>query len=343
MSSKMATRLTGAVAGVEKLDGSVHELQRQMTVMRENYNEMKKELETVKIQLVEVENNLESVTEELATLREESEQAKMGEEEDDNEDGGEGTSFRRGNATKSPGWAVKIASNVRKEMMEELDVKINDSTQGLKAEIESVKGNMATPPAVSFASVVQKDILEQMDKRIESSVGAKLTTMNKQVEKLTVNSDKERRAKNIIVTGYTERKEQDIQKRKHSDLKFANDMLTHMGVDNVTIEEIVRLGKYVEAAPHPRAMRITVSKESDKWKIIGKNKELRKATGDLASVYVHPDLNKEDRDKDKALVQELKDKKLAHPGKNWMISRGKIKERGGPARTAGATMGPVSV
>ena len=80
-------------------------------------------------------------------------------------------------------------------------------------------------------------------------------------------------------------------------------------------------------------MRLTVSKESDKWAIITKGKELRSATGDLSMVFVQPDLNKEDRGIQTALVKELKDKRRDEPGKNWVIYRGKVKEKKDSAET----------
>ena len=204
-------------------------------------------------------------------------------------------------------------------------------TKEIKEELEKVKGNMATPTAggsgdasPSFSDAIKKD-MEKMEKKLEKSVVAKLTTVTKKVEKLTENTEKERRAKNIIVSGAPDRKERDFQKRKDSDLKFAKELLAHLELEDVVIEETLRLGAYNEDATYPRMLRITVSKESDKWRIIGKSKGLSRAPGDLTHVFVHPDLNKDDREKDKKLVQELKAKRLADKTKNYIIYRGRVK------------------
>ena len=101
-------------------------------------------------------------------------------------------------------------------------------------------------------------------------------------------------------------------------------MLAHMGLsDDVTVEEIVRLGKYDTGSKYPHVLRVQVTNERQKWKVVGKGTSLR-GSAIFPMVFVKPDLNEDDRKKDKELVEELKHKRENETTKNWVIRRGRV-------------------
>ena len=187
-------------------------------------------------------------------------------------------------------------------------------------------GATGRPSYAELVSSVNKELMEKVDDKIKDS----FKDVKKKVEKLVENDDKERRAKNFVLMGVPEVEEKDTTKRRAGEHKFVKDMLAHMGHDDddVKIEEFTRLGKY-ELNKHPRVLRVTVASEKEKWKVVGKGQTLRNST-DFSRVFVQPDLNQEDRKKEKELVAELKDKRKNDTSKNWAIKRGKVVGRTKP-------------
>ena len=96
---------------------------------------------------------------------------------------------------------------------------------------------------------------------------------------------------------------------------------------DIKVEEIVRLGKYNEKATYPRVIRLTVGNEDEKWQLIGQSKHLRLANGDMSKMYINPDLNKDEREAQKTLIDEIKKKRLDNPTKKYIIRKGKVREK----------------
>ena len=209
--------------------------------------------------------------------------------------------------------------------------------QNLKDEIQAVKTEISEMATVfstgggneseSFAQRVKRNIADSVETKFRETIGDKLNTVDKKITKISNDSDRDRRAKNFILLGVKEEKEEDRTVRTTKENRFVTDMLKHLGLNEATtIEDITRLGRFDEARKHPRALRVTVATETQKWKIIGQGKYLANMTTNN-KVFVQPDLTSDEREKEKQLINELRERRAKDTSKNWMIRRGRIIER----------------
>ena len=107
---------------------------------------------------------------------------------------------------------------------------------------------------------------------------------------------------------------------------------------DVTVEEITRLVKFDEESSRPRAMRVSVLSETQRWKVIGRGKSLATMGSPHNKIFIQPDMNKEERQKEKQLIEELREKRDKDSSKNWYIRRGRVIER--RKKAAEETAGP---
>ena len=283
------------------------ELAAAQTVMRDELIELTKELKFSRDQIVEV--------------KEKFAQLEKREEEREKE------------------WNDKM-EQIEKEWKEDRDElkKLKATTpQNLKDEIQTMKNEvseMATALSAgggneteSFAQRLKKNIENKVETEVKKTIGDQLNTVDKKITKISKATDRDRRSKNFIILGVKEEKEEDRSVRKTNENRFVTDMLKHLGLYGATtVEDFTRLGRFDEGRKYPRALRVTVATESQKWKIIGQGKHLANM-GTTSRVFIQPDLTSDEREKEKQLINELKDRRAKDTSKNWMIRRGKVIEK----------------
>ena len=91
------------------------------------------------------------------------------------------------------------------------------------------------------------------------------------------------------------------------------------------IEKVIRLGK-INTENKPRPLLVKLKNKIDKYRLLGKAKNLKYCRDELKKVIVAPDLTLKEREHDRKLRNELKQKREAGEN-NWFIHRGELKQR----------------
>ncbi len=110
--------------------------------------------------------------------------------------------------------------------------------------------------------------------------------------------------------------------------------------EEVSIEENARLGK-VNIGNLPRLLKIKVKTADIKWKILKNAAKLNEGTNvtdPRKKIYVNLDYTKKEREVNKALRTELRNKSPEERSK-YIIKNGKLIPKDGPAEAGGATGG----
>ena len=94
------------------------------------------------------------------------------------------------------------------------------------------------------------------------------------------------------------------------------------------IQEVVRLGKHRNAQQvKPRPLLVKFKNSWVKWQVLKNAKNLKRAdVEEFKNIFIVPDLTREQREWDKKLREELKNKKDAGE-EGWYIKRGELCKR----------------
>jgi hypothetical protein len=157
---------------------------------------------------------------------------------------------------------------------------------------------------------------------VETVVAAKMTKDQEEADEIR------KRRTSIIVPGLTEPSGINSEERKANDESNLLNMLHEINCDDVSIEEVIRLGrKDDDPTAKPRPIKLVISSEEQKDKIIRLAKNLkRKGDKGLDKIFIHQDLTPSQRETRSQLVKEMKARKAAGE-KNLIINKGKIVER----------------
>ena len=79
-----------------------------------------------------------------------------------------------------------------------------------------------------------------------------------------------------------------------------------------------------------RPLLVRVGSEEEKWSILRRNTQLRKVEK-YRKVFIGKDMNREDREEDRRMREDLKRARASQPNYEWRIRNGRV-ERGGLVR-----------
>ena len=192
----------------------------------------------------------------------------------------------------------------RLKKLEDRPVVIEEVQQRLEHKVDQLRSNMEEPVALAVQGALQEDKTEELEI--------------------------ERRKANVIVHGVPESEADDSEQRKDDDLTVLAAMFQEVRTENVTVENVVRLGKKAaDPTQHPRPMKVVLDSAESKISLLKNAKNLReKQEGGWSKVFIHQDLTPKQREARKPLVVELKERK-ANGEKDLIIYNGKVvKKRG---------------
>jgi len=154
---------------------------------------------------------------------------------------------------------------------------------------------------------------------VHDAVREKLQEDNKEVE------DIHRRSTNVIIHGLREIPQEDREIRTRDEADQLQDMLHAIKCDDVSVQNMVRLGRYDSSQQTPRPMKVVLASDQQSNKILSLSKNLY---GDRVyeKVYIQQDLTIKQREKRRELVRELKQRK-AQGEANLIIVHDKIVTR----------------
>ncbi len=163
-----------------------------------------------------------------------------------------------------------------------------------------------------------------MDKEIEDLVEAKVQ------ETVAEMQEKEKRKLNLVIFNLPESQGVSKEEVKENDTKsiqnIVNSILPETEAKEIKIKDPVRLGP-ANLGKKPRILKFSVNSEEAKNSII-KNavKVNKKETANKDKVYINPDYTNKERDLNKKLRQELKER-IGKGEENLVIRNWKVVER----------------
>jgi len=195
----------------------------------------------------------------------------------------------------------KLVEN-RLKKLEERPTVIEETQERIELKVDQLKRNM-DEPMVQVVQGALEGVLQQ-DKEEEMEI--------------------ERRKKNVIVHGVSEPQAADADQRVEEDLTVLAAMFHEVGVDELKVESVARLGKRNEDAEHPRPMKVVLDCEEGKVKLLRNAKKLEDKTGRRLDEGVYPSgSNTKAKGSKKTTVVELKQGK-ANGEKDLIIFNGKV-------------------
>lgn len=179
-----------------------------------------------------------------------------------------------------------------------------------------------------------KDILKQLQDKMECF---KTEIMKEIKDELREEQDKEKRKPNLILFQMTESDSTDMKEVVEHDQAISMDFFTNgVNVSEVEIEEVIRLGKKqningptgeqeseLAPRPRPRPLLVKLKNERMKWTILKNAKNLKYARNEYRKISIVPDLTPKEREIDKNLRAQLKEKR-DQGEEGWYIYRGKL-------------------
>lgn len=175
--------------------------------------------------------------------------------------------------------------------------------------------------------------VQSMEKRIEATA-KKQQSLEKDVEEVKrvlervpedILGEFERRTarrKNVIVRGFPETNEGSVEDRRKADKENLTELLEQMELPEIDIENVARLGK--PRSGSSRLLKFRTSTKDEKRRILKNASSLRNEEK-YKSVYLSSDLTPFQQATEKALRNELKDRR--EKGEDVVIHRGKVQTR----------------
>ena len=192
-------------------------------------------------------------------------------------------------------------------------------------------------------TVADTDQVKEVHQRIEQKVDALVTNVEKtavgrdNVEDLVrtkmyedkiEEEEQWKRKTSVIVHGLEEPRGSTPEERKHEDEETIITLLHSLNLDDISVDNIIRLGKRPEQVDaKPRPIKVVIASEEQKLRVLSKAKNLpRKGEGETNGIFMHQDLTPKQRVRRQELVKELKSRQ-SQGEKNLIIVNWKIVER----------------
>ncbi|CAL8091301.1 unnamed protein product [Orchesella dallaii] len=124
-----------------------------------------------------------------------------------------------------------------------------------------------------------------------------------------------RREKNIIISGLPE----DNNEKITDQIKKAEGVFTKLGLKNIGIDDISRLGKDKKANGNPRPLLVKLVRKMDKRAIMSEKKKLGKE-----KIYINDDVSPAVRANEKKLRDKFREQKVLDKDYRMQIKRGEL-------------------
>ena len=134
--------------------------------------------------------------------------------------------------------------------------------------------------------------------------------------------DRQRRQKNVIISGIPEQKTGDADERKKADAEIVEELMQELSVNKDDIARIHRIGK--PGIGTGRLLKATFRDHETRQEMLRKARQLRNIPAHRKT-FINPDLTLNQRNERKVLNEELK--KRRGMGEDVVIWRGKIVQK----------------
>lgn len=235
---------------------------------------------------------------------------------------------------------LQAVGDIKKELtqlndrMGRYETAIQTHTQEIQSKVgvtlSDFENKLRTTEEPSWTDIVKKQVETKL-----SAVTADMQTVHNVLEQQAkaIQEDKEelaemgRRRTSIIVHGLLESGAAEDEAREKEDEDRLVNLLHALDSDRTSVNAFIRLGRKSEdSSVTPRPVKMILTSEEQKDKLLRKSKNLRGRTDELGKVFIHQDLTPKQRDARHQLVEEMKRRRdLGEP--NLIIVNGKIVTR----------------
>ena len=203
------------------------------------------------------------------------------------------------------------------------DADILKQSKNIQERIDNVEKILEVSDKRQIIENEQK-IISEMKEKIESELNNK---MNENISKTLKKEEmKKDRLNNLIIFNMEESKEEQSSNREKEDFENAEAIIYHgVKVSKFTILKTIRLGKKNESNINdkPRPLLVKLANPGEKWKIISNARNLKYANEKTRKIGIMPDLDEEEKLKEKQLYELLKEKR--NKGESgWYIYKNKL-------------------
>ena len=190
-----------------------------------------------------------------------------------------------------------------------LDEKLSDKLNPLIKKIDHL---------IQKHSVLEKKCLELEEElgRLKSVKGGEVSEVYNEIERRL------QRQSNLIISGLLEKEDGSVKDRNAYDVHETKKMFDFMGVSNVALKSVQRLGQ--KKSNGIRLLRVTCEDVNKKWEILGKARTLRNSDA-YKKIFLNQDLTAKQQEEQFKLRAQLKDKRAE--GIDAVIYRGKVVAR----------------
>jgi hypothetical protein len=229
--------------------------------------------------------------------------------------------------------------------MQSLEERMNDHIDTMNKKVDELTNLVNSRLKQDDKCTAKKD-LDENQKRVESKVDQIIDTVKQQKKddmhlhdcvqqaiNVKLQEDREereeidRRRLNIIIHGLKEPEAAEEDGKKVEDDELIISMLHQIGCDDVSVTELTRLGKKSDDRQKPRPVRLVISSEQQKNKILRQSKNLKgKKDRGWDKVFIHQDQTPKQRTIRRQLIQELKEREQKGE-RNLLLFNGKIVTR----------------
>ena len=213
-------------------------------------------------------------------------------------------------------------ANLKIDSLEQKVTQLCDTNTRLGSQLQTIEGTLSTLEKKIQQQIESPEMpmsTEEPKKQFSSFMSS---FMNEEKEK-------EKRRLNLIIHNTEESADTNSSVRKEHDINIVDSILKQYLEISTKIEKAIRLGKRTDkpSSVKPRLLKITVSSELDKAKILRSCTRLSRHENppEIQKLFITPDLTPREQEVNKKLRAELKE--LNKEGNLYRIKNGKIIRR----------------
>ena len=216
---------------------------------------------------------------------------------------------------------LKHENEVLKKRLTKLEAKVEnierESVDGMKRLWDEVEGRVK-----HFMTKLHEELREDKQQIISE---VREQVMQEVVER----EEHQRRQKNLVIYGVCESVEDTGRQRENEDIEFCKRLFDEeLNIKYVQIEGIVRLGKKNPGEDNqrskPRPMLVKLNGTREKFDILKRGSQLKQSRNtQVQRIVIAPDLTRLERERDKKLREELKEKQQKGE-RGWFIKKGRL-------------------
>lgn len=202
---------------------------------------------------------------------------------------------------KKENQVLKEENKQLKEELHKMNGKIDELKDYVKQEINNAR----------FGGPDKRELIETIKEEVR--------------EELREEQDRKVRKNNLVLYNVNESRNAIPKERQKEDETICEDVFSHdLKVESFHIEQVVRLGKVRMDDKRPRPLLVKLKEASEKYNILKEARNIRTSNlEDRRKIIIAPDLTKKQREEEKILRAQLKEKR-DNGDFNWYIKNGKL-------------------